>query len=138
MAIEKGINGKLWVENSGSPGTYRELPGQRQGRLGFTVRDVDTSNKDSGDWGTFLGMFRDATITVTTNEINTPELDDLEKAFLSSTMLVNAEFVQDSSGAKYAGSFEVNDLSRDTNHDDQIEVNVSLKAASALTRTPTL
>lgn len=133
MPATTGANFLLYVENSGSPGTYRKLGGQRDTAMQRTVDEVNLTSKDSAGWHEGAPVIRNwgARATIVIDETDAA-YGDLETAFTNLTK-PNVR-ITTPAGNNYTGAATVTELSLDGPYNDAFICTVVLKGSGVLTK----
>lgn len=133
MPAVTGINFLLQIEDSGNPGTYIDLGGQRNATLNTSMNIADSTNKTSGGWSENLPTFRSWSITFDSLFITADaQMLELRNAYLNNTQL-NVRLNDSVSVETYTGLASISDLSIDGPFDDVMILAGTLTGSGALT-----
>ena len=137
MAQRMGIDYVIKIEDSGTPGTFVTLAGQRNGAISFTQDTVEVTSKDSVGWRENEVSFKSYEITGDGLVVDSDlAYEDLMDAFINGTILkVEFAYIGTSGTEKYAGDVIVTALSTDGSFDGEATYSVSLMGTGAVVRT---
>lgn len=131
---ELGKNCIFKVGDGASPETFNKVSGQVDTKFAFAANAIDTTDKDSGTWGSSISGPKKATVTLQGEAVwpDTSGLEALRSAFDSGDE-INGHAVFNSAGAYYAGSWCITALEIDAPTNDVTKYSITLMNAGALT-----
>lgn len=131
MAKIAGVDVLVKVEDSGSPGSYLTLGGQKGAKLNRKVGTFETTSKDSSGWKEFLASFKEWSVDCDGFVVaSDTAFGQLETHFNAGTN-VSVQFTLDSK--VYTGTAIITDFPLEMPQDDAVTFSLTLQGTGALT-----
>jgi|SRR5579859_1109944 len=132
MPATTGVAFLIKIFDSGSS-TFKTVAGQRSGKLTRTIKDVDSTSKDSAGWEENIPTFRGWQIDFTNLLLETDTaFGDLETAYQNNAQ-IQVQMLT-AAGHTYTGLATLSSLSMEAPHDNVAAISGTLKGTAALTK----
>ncbi|WP_069649639.1 phage major tail protein, TP901-1 family [Caloranaerobacter ferrireducens] len=131
--MAKGVDFVIKIEDSGNPGTYILLGGQRGATLNRSTETIDVTTKDSNGWRESEASIKEWSIEADGLLIESDTAySQLETAYMNGTK-VKVE-LNTAGGSKYTGDAIITDFPIEMPYDDAATYSVTLQGTGPLTK----
>lgn len=132
MAAVSGVAFLIKIFDSGTS-SFKTVAGQRSGKLTRTIKDVDSTSKDSAGWEENIPTFRGWQVDFGNLLLETDTaFGDLETAYQNNAQ-IQVQLLT-AGGHTYTGLATLTSLAMDVPHDNVAVISGSLKGTAALTK----